>query len=189
MLDLDLMIIFNGFIRNYVNFGLNKYSNSVDIIKKENRYFITLGRLLGFSVINKKNNDIRNTEISWYEYEFENISNSQEKMKILREFDLEKDLSAIYNLINLVKEKSSNGYIQILETSSRNRIDFFNKIILNSLVKEKNEFLVIYITRDVIKDFTFYNAYLFENSQITKNKIGVSSYDKEGTLKANFYIK
>jgi hypothetical protein len=189
MLDLDLMIIFNGFIRNYINFGLNKDSKSIDVIKQENRYFMTLGKFLGFSVINKKNNDIRNIEISWHEYEFNTMSNSSEKLKILREINLENDLSAIYNLIKLIKEKPRKGYIQILETSSTNRIDFFNKIILKSLVKEKNEFLIIYITRDVIKDFTYYNAYLFENSEITKSKIGFSSYDKEGALKGNFYIK
>lgn len=187
MLDLDLMIIFNGFIRNYINFGLNKNSKSIDIIKKENRYFMTLGKFLGFSVI--KNNNIKNMEISWHEYEFNTMSNSSEKMKILREIDLENDLSAIYNLIKLIKEKPRKGYIQIIETSSKNRIDFFNKIILDSLGKEKNEFLIIYITRDVIKDLTFYNAYLFENSEITKSKIGVASYNKDETLKANFYIK
>ena len=189
MLDLDLMIIFNGFIRNYINFGLNKESKSIDIVKQENRYFITLGKFLGFSVTNKKNNNVRNIEISWNEYEFNTMSNSSEKMKILREIDLERDLLAIYNLIKISKEKPKNSYIQIVEVSSNSRIDFFNKIILDSLVNEKNKFLIIYITRDVLKDFTYYNAYLFENSEITKHKIGFSSYDMEGTLKADFYIK
>lgn len=54
-MDIDLMILFNGFIKNYVNLGLNLGSKSTDIINQENRYFITLGKLLGYFVSNNRN--------------------------------------------------------------------------------------------------------------------------------------
>ena len=63
-MDIDLMILFNGFIRNYVNLGLSIDSKSLDIKNQENRYFITLGKLLGFFISSKKK-DNGNIEIDW----------------------------------------------------------------------------------------------------------------------------
>lgn len=187
MLDIDLMILFNGFIRNYINLGLNIGSKNTDIIKQENKYFITLGKLLGFLVISKKNNEDV-TEITWKDYEFNTISTSVTKINILREVDLSKDLLAIHKLINLVKEYPNRGYVKILEVPSVNRIDFLNKIVTTSLENTKAEILIIYINRDVIKNTSYFNAYLFKNNEIIKNKIGISSIDEDGNLKANFKI-
>ncbi|WP_066893171.1 hypothetical protein [Clostridium nigeriense] len=188
MLDIDLMILFNGFIRNYVNLGLNKNSNNIEIIKQENKYFSTIGKLLGFSVVNKKNYNDINIEICWNEYELDTVSESLIKFQMFREIDLTKDLLAIHNLLNNIKENPNRGYIQILETSSNNRVDFLNNIVKTSIVSCTSEYLIIYITRDVIKNITYFNSYLFKGNEIIKNKIGLSSSDKEENLIANFKI-
>lgn len=186
-MDIDLMILFNGFIRNYVNLGLSIGNKSKDIINQENRYFITLGKLLGYFVYSKKSDD-GNIEIDWKEYEFNTISSSSTKLNIIREVDLSKDLSVIHNLISKVNIKPSIGYILILEVSSSNRMDFLNNIIMTSLKEIKYEILIIYNVRDVIKNIYHYNAYLFKNSEIIKNKIGISSADEDGNLKAIFKV-
>lgn len=187
MLDIDLMILFNGFVRNYINLGLNIESKNTDIIKQENKYFITLGKLLGFLVISNSSNDGR-AEINWKEYEFNTVSTSLTKVKIIREVDLSNDISVIYDLVNQVKENPKSGYILLLEVSSSNRIDFLNKIVINSLEFVKNEVLIIYITKDMIKNICYFNAYLFKDSEIIKSKVGISSIDADGNLKTNFKI-
>jgi len=186
-MDIDLMILFNGFIRNYVNLGLSIGSKSKDIINQENRYFITLGKLLGYFVSSKKSNDGR-IEIDWKEYEFNTISTSSTKLNIIREIDLTKDLSVIHNLINKVNLKPNIRYMLILEVSSFNRIDFLNNIISTSLKSTKYEVLIIYNVRDVIKNIFHYNAYLFKDSDTIKSKIGISSVDEDGNLKAIFKV-
>ena len=89
MLDFDLMNIFSGFIRNYVNFGLNKNSSKFEVGKKEIKYFIMLGQLLGYSVIHKglNNNEeafLNNIEVSWKEYDFNTVSSSSIKLQLFR---------------------------------------------------------------------------------------------------------
>ncbi|MDV4151372.1 hypothetical protein R0131_11020 [Clostridium sp. AL.422] len=184
-MEIDLMILFNGFIRNYANLGLNFVDKNLDIINKENKYFLTIGKLLGFLVKSKKNND-GSIEIDWKEYEFNTVSTSLTKINIVREIDLTKDLSVIYDLTHKVKKNPHIGYVLILEVSSYNRIDFLNKIVKSSLDIITDEILIIYITRDVIKNIFYFNAYLFKNSDIIKNKVGISSSDDDGKLKAIF---
>ena len=64
------------------------------------------------------------------------------------------------------------------------RIVFLNKIISSSLKADKYEILILYKVRNVIKNNFHYNAYLFKDSENIKNKIGISSVDKHGNLKA-----
>ena len=186
-MDIDLMILFNGFIRNYVNLGLSICSKSNDIINQENRYFITLGKLLGYFVSSKKSNDGR-IEIDWKEYEFNTISTSSTKVKIIREVDLSNDISVIHELINKVNGKANIGYVVILEVSSLNRIEFLNNIIASSLRSNKYEILIIYNIRDVMKNIFQYNAYLFKDSETIKSKVGISSATKDGNLRAIFKV-
>lgn len=182
-MDIDLMILFNGFIKNYVNLGLNLGSKSTDIINQENRYFITLGKLLGYFVSNNKNED-GSIEIAWKEYDLNTSSSLSTKVEIIREVDLTKDILIIHDLINKVNKKPNIRYVVLLEVSSYNRIVFLNKIIGSSLKVNKYEILILYKVRNVIKNTFHYNAYLFKDSENIKNKIGISSVDKDGNLKA-----
>lgn len=193
MLDFDLMNIFSGFIRNYVNFGLNKNSSKFEVGKKEIKYFIMLGQLLGYSVIHKgpNNNEeafLNNIEVSWKEYDFNTVSSSSIKLQLFRENDLVNDLQVIQNLLYKLKEDSNKIYIQILETSSNTRIDYLNNIINTSNLEMKKDVLVIYIIRDILNDKSYYNGYLFEKGKITKQKIGICYSDAVGEKKAVFKV-
>lgn len=186
MLHLDLMILFNGFIKNYTNFGLTKCSKSIDVIKQENKYFSTMGKLLGFTVVDKINTKGIINEICWSKDEFNIQSKASIKLKLFREVDLTKDLLAIDTVLNEIKENTECRYICIIEISSYNRIDFLNNIISKSVTSSKAEYLVIYIIRNVIDNITYFNSFLFKGNKIIKNKIGASYIDKEGNLSANF---
>ena len=186
-MDINLMILFNGFIRNYMNLGLSIDSKSLDIKNQENRYFITLGKLLGFFVLSEKK-DNGNIEIDWKQYEFNTISTSTTKVNIIREVDLTKDISVIHDVINKVNNTYNIRYVVILEVASFNRINFLNKIVNSSFKATKYEVLIVYIVKDVIKNISNYYAYLFKDSDTIKNKIGISSADDDGNLKAIFKV-
>lgn len=182
MVDIDLMILFNGFIRNYINLGLNKNSQNADIIRQENKYFVTIGKLLGFNVIHK----VDFKEIIWKEYRNNIEDKSIIKINIFRESDLTKDLLALHNLLEIIKKNPDVSYIQILETSSKNRIEFLNNIIKTSNLSFNSEILIIYINKDILKGKTYYYAYLFKNREIIKDKIGITISDLNGNLKGDF---
>lgn len=182
MVDTDLMILFNGFIRNYINLGLNENNQNSDIIKQENKYFVTIGKLLGFNVVHKL--DFK--EIIWKEYKKDIEDNASVKINIFRENDLTRDLLALHNLLEIIKKNPKVGYIQLLETSSIKRIEFLNNIIKTSNLSFNTEILIIYINKDILKGKTYYYAYLFKNREIIKGKIGIVSSDKDGNLKGDF---
>ncbi|GAA0084803.1 hypothetical protein UT300007_12420 [Clostridium sp. CTA-7] len=193
MLDFDLMNVFNGFIKNYINFNLKKDSIKFYIVKQETRYFIMLGQLLGYSVIYKglnENDKIASNkiELSWKDNDFNKMASGVTKLQLFRENDLENDLSAIQNLLNKVKENPNCVYIQIIETSSKTRIDYLNNIIATSTTGIKKDILAIYIIRDILNDTSYYNAYLFEKGKITKDKVGICYSDAVGNMKGIFKV-
>lgn len=181
------MILFDGFIRNYENLGLNINSKIADINNKENKFFITLGKLLGFLVVSKKK-DNSNLDLKWQSYELNNINTAITKISIYREIDLTKDLSSIHSLIDKVNNNTDKKYVQILEVTSSNRIEFLNKILISSINRKDSQILIIYITRNVIKNISEFNAYFFKNGEIIKNKVGISTADINGNYKATFKV-
>lgn len=191
MLNFDLMDIFNGFIKNYINFGLNKENNKFEVIKRENKYFIMLGQLLGYSVISKaiKENQSQHSnklEIEWKNDGFNKLSDNINELQLFRELDLINDLLSVQNLLEKIKKDPNKIYIQILETSSNTRIDYLNNIVNTSHLKIEKDILLIYIIRDILNNTNYYSAYLFEKGKINKSKVGICYYDAIGDMKAKF---
>lgn len=187
MLNLDLMSLFNGFIKNYENFDLNKRSSNCEIIKMEAKYFIRLGQVLGYSVIHRGlniDNKLENIEVLWNECNPGISKLNLTKLQLLRETDLMNDLLAIQMLLRRVRQKPDRVYIQILETSSDNRIDYLNNIVNTSRLKTEKDILLIYVIRDILNINSYYKAYLFENGKVTKSKLGVSYCDMNGDMKS-----
>lgn len=178
MLQIDLMTIFNGLIKNYINLDLDKNSTSEEIVKKESKYFLMIGRLLGLDVNHTGINPLeKEVVIKWsFKDEDTNID-----LEINREEDLLNDLSAIHKLINEAKRNTHKSYIKIIETSSINRINYLNNIILSSNIK--NNILVIYIIKDILNNISYYNSYLFKDSIVNKEKKAMIKVSKEYKLK------
>lgn len=178
MLQIDLMTIFNGLIKNYINLDLDKNSTFEEIIKKESKYFLMLGRLLGFDVkhkgINPRENEV---VINWFLKE----ENRSIDLEINREEDLLNDLSSIHKLINEAKNNPNRSYIKIIETSSINRINYLNNIICSNNIK--NNVLTIYIIKDILNNMSYYNSYLFNNGLIIKEKKAMIKITKDYKLK------
>lgn len=178
MLQVDLITIFNGLIKNYINLDLNKNSTVSEIIEKESKYFLMLGRLLGVEVSHKGLKPLeKEVIINWFlKNEDSNID-----LEISREEDLLNDLSSIHKLINEAKNNVNRSYIKILETSSINRINYLNNIITSNNIN--NNIIIIYIIKDILNNKSYYNAYLFENSLIIKEKKAMIKLTKEYKLK------
>ena len=163
MLQIDLITIFDGLIKNYINLDLDKNSTKEEIIEKESRYFSMLGRLLGV--------------IKWSLNERDKIID----LEINREEDLLNDLSAIHKLINETKNNQNRSYIKIIETSSINRINYLNNIVCSNNIK--NNILIIYIIKDILNNKSYYNAYLFKDRAIVREKKAMIKLTKDYKLK------
>lgn len=167
----NLMNIFNGFIRNYENFNLNINDKKEDFIKKENKFFIMIGQLLGFEVLSKKGKGIFENKIVWIDKD----NDDKSVLFVVREDDLTEDLQNIQNIVTYLKEKNDNSVINILETSSERRIEYLNNIILTSGLCIKKEILVIYIIKDILNSKNYITANLYLGNKLILSKKAVIS--------------
>lgn len=192
MISFNLINIFNGFIRNYGNFGLTRKSNNFEVIKTETKYFVILGQMLGYSVIYKGLNQeekINKVEVLWNDYNNDISKLNSTRLQILRETDLSTDLEAVQHLLSNIKKDPNRAVIQVIETFSKSRIDYINNIINTSLSEKQKDILLIYVIRDILNSKNYYKAYLFENGKATKSKSGTSYCDVDGKMKAIFTPK
>lgn len=167
----NLMNIFNGFIRNYENFNLSINDKTESIIKKENKFFIMIGQLLGFEVISKQGKSFFENKIVWIDKDNKNKA----FLTVVREEDLTKDLQSIQNLVRYLKEKNDQNIINIVETSSEKRIEYLNNIILTSSLCIKKEILVIYIIKDILNSRSYITANLYNANKLELSKKAVIS--------------
>lgn len=178
MLQIDLITIFDGLIKNYINLDLDKNSTKEEIVEKESRYFSMLGRLLGVDVTHR---GIRSSEgevvIKWSLNERDKIID----LEINREEDLLNDLASIHKLINEAKNNQNRSYIKIIETSSINRINYLNNIVCTNNIQ--NNMLIIYIIKDILNNKSYYNAYLFKDKAIVREKKAMIKLTKDYKLK------
>lgn len=179
----NLMNIFNGFIRNYENFNLNINEEKEEFTKQENKFFIMIGQLLGYEVLSKTGNNLFNKKIVWIDKENEDKS----VVIIVREEDLTEDLKNIQNLISYSKNNYYNNIINIVETSSENRIEYLNNIILTSNLCIKKEILVIYIVKDILNSRNYITANLYVANNLISTKKAII-YAKNNTFIGEFIV-
>ena len=179
----NLMNIFNGFIRNYENFNLNISDEKEGIVKKESKFFIMLGQLLGFEVISEHRKNFLENKIVWIDKDNENKS----FLTIVREEDLTNDLENIQNLVRYLKDKNDQNIINIVEISSEKRIEYLNNILLTSSLCIKKEILVIYIIKDILNSKNYITANLYFEKKLVCSKKAVISL-KDNIFTGEFVV-
>lgn len=178
MKEFTLLNIFKGFIENYSNFNIQLGDSVEDINNKEMKYFIILGQMLGFKITNKKNEEMI-TEINFYE----DKNSKDKKLTICKQNDLLKDMIGIENLI--INYKNEERFlIQIIETSSKQRIEYLNNLIIKSNICINKEVLVIYIIKDILNYKTYFISYLFGNNKLIDSKVGYSYKNELNEIEA-----
>lgn len=191
--NIDLMNIFEGLVRNYLKFNLTTQSNKFEILKKELDYIVSVGEVLGYSSIltgiNEESRTITNTiEIEWRNYDDENTISKELFLYFSKELDLIQDVKAINNLVNIINTKSeTKAFIQMIEVSSKDRIEYLNKILQYDKEFKCVDVLIIYKTSNIIEQSSEYYSYLFKESNLVKQKNAHSYYDVFGFLKIKFH--
>ena len=184
MLNLNLMDLYNGLVRNYENLSLNKSSQYDEISNKESKFFITLGKFLGYKLEYKgSSNGDRNKKIR-FKYDFKYDKDNKD-IVVIRETDMSNDLDAIQKLVDEVRFNDSS-VIQFLETFSENRIDYLNKILLDFTNNLSNDLLVVYIIRDILKAECYHYCYLFNSNGIKDKYIVRIKGNPEDILYADY---
>lgn len=192
MFKINLMNIFEGLVRNYLKFNLTTKNTKIEILNKELNYISSVGNVLGYSSISTEINDeskiITDTiEIEWRNYDDERGISNDLFLYFSEEIDLMKDISAITNLVNKINTKiEAQGFIQIIEVSSKERGSYLNKILQEAKRFKEIDVLIIYKVSNIKENTSNYYAYLFEEGNLIKQKNAYSYYDKFEFLKMKF---
>lgn len=192
MFNINLMNVFEGLVRNYLKFNLTTESEKFDILKKELDYISSVGEVLGYSSIltgiNDESKRITNTiEIEWRNYDDERSISKEVFLYFSEELDLMDDIKAIDSLVNIVNTKiETKNFIQIIEVSSKERISYLNRLLQSCKRFNEVDVLIIYKVSNVKEKSSYYYSYLFEESNLIKEKKAHLYYDKLGFLKMKF---
>ncbi|NKF05369.1 hypothetical protein J1C67_14880 [Clostridium gasigenes] len=193
MFNIDLMNIFQGLVRNYLKFNLTTESNKFEILKKELDYIVEVGEVLGYSSIltgiNEESRAITDIiEIRWHNYDDKNTISNELFLYFSKELDLIEDVKAINNLVNTIDTKSETKFfVQIIEVSSKDRVDYLNKLLQYAKRFNSIDVLIIYKTSNIREQTSEYYSYLFKESKLVKQKNACSYYDVFGSLKMKFH--
>lgn len=185
MFKFDLLNIFEGLIRNYSKFKLDKNSTKESIVNKELSYISLLGELLGYSsTIDTDENN--NKIIKWKQ--FNDIDSTPNKLILYysREDDITKDVLALQTLLNKIKMgHEDTSYMLNVEVSSEARIKYLNSLINEPYCVNK-EILIIYKIPQILESKSDLSAYLFKDGEIYRERHAKSYIDIFGTLKSKF---
>ncbi|ATD55160.1 hypothetical protein [Clostridium chauvoei] len=192
MFAFDLMNIFEGLVRNYIKFDLNRESTRYEILKKEIDYMVSVGEVLGYSSIvtgiDENNNNINDKiELIWRDYDDLKAMPKDVVFYYSIEEDLVNDIKSIDSLLeNIDKEKSNTSFMQVVEVASTERIQYLNRHIQTSKNVIGKDTLIIYRIKDILEGKNYLYAYLFNGNKIVKERIATSYTDIFGFLKAKF---
>ncbi|WP_238579137.1 hypothetical protein [Neobacillus niacini] len=187
--NLDLMLFFEGYVRNYRRLNLNELHNRSMFTRREIEHFSNLGEMLGFSVFvedakyDKRLKRNRPMDLSWWKWD-ERIDKDNFvslALHLERENQWDKDVVTIEKLFSMTTE----GYIpqnvigiQNIESSSR--IDYLNKLVFKKNTKQQSNVLMIYRFYDRDNDLDRVWAYQFTPSGIIEERRAICKRDELG---------
>lgn len=189
-IDLPLMNILEGYIRNFRNLNLFQNQNKSMFTKREIDYFSRLGEYLGFfSYVEdtKPNLDYgrsRPMDLAWWKWD-ERISKTHFIKLVLhleRESLYAKDFETIEKLFCKTQiEYVPENVIGILNIAEKRRInEIQNKIIRKNKVQKSNV-LMIYRFYDEENNFDRIEAFhLNRNSELMETRKAISKVDETG---------
>ncbi|VYT63731.1 hypothetical protein [Clostridium tertium] len=184
MLNLNLIDLYNGFVKNYENLSLNRSSQYEEITTKENKFFITLCKFLGYNINYKRGETEDKRVIINFKYDYKECKYNKD-IDFIRETDMANDLFAVQKLSSELRF-NNNAIICILETFSDNRIDYLNNIILSSPNSIKNDLLLVYVIRDILSGVNYHHCYLLNESGISKSFVVKIKGNRNNILSASY---
>lgn len=149
----DLMIFFEGYVRNYRRLNLHHVHNRSMFTKREIDYFSNLGEMLGYYVFiedskpDKIKGRSRPMDLSWWKWD-ERIDKENYCGLILhleRENSSDKDEETIEKLFSITDDAYvPHNIIGILKIETEERIQYLNKLIIEYNKRQRSNVLMIY---------------------------------------------
>lgn len=186
MTRLDLMSLFNGYVRNYHTLNLTVYHGKHSFTMTEIEYFSRLASMLGYYPFTEDTNDgtSRPMDLSWWgrfdgEYWYDII------LHLERENLFKKDEDTLDKLF-CEREEMPHNVIGIMNVRNQTRMEkLVNKA--KAICKIENALLIFRTnsTGNSRQYFDEVHAYLLKGSSVTDKKLAHIS-DINGTLYMHF---
>ncbi|MCM3624318.1 hypothetical protein M4D70_19000 [Brevibacillus borstelensis] len=176
----NLIIFFEGYVRNYRRLNLHYLHNRSMFTKREIEYFSNLGEMLGYHAFiedSKPDNDkgrSRPMDLAWWRWD-ERVDKEHYVGLILhleRENQWDKDVETIEKLFsNTNEEYIPHNVIGIQNIESESKIEHLNKLVIRKNKAQGSNALMIYRFYDADMDVERVWAYNFlASGQIEERK-------------------
>jgi hypothetical protein len=185
-MKLDLMKLFDGYVRNYHTLNLTVHHGRHSFTMSEIEYFSRLGSMLGFLPYTEDtcNGTYRAMDMTWWD-NFDGDYWHDFILHLERENSLKKDLETLEKLFD-ERESVPQNVIGIMNVKNANRID---ELITEAKNRCKiNNALLIFRTNSIENDKGYFDevhAYLLHKNTVKKTKTAYVS-DISGTLYMQF---
>lgn len=185
----NLMIFFEGYVRNYRRLNLYVLHNRSMFTKREIDYFANLGEMLGFHAYvedykpDKRKKRSRPTDLSWWKWD-ERIDKEHYVGLILhleRENQWNKDIETIEKLFSKTDEVYiPHNVIGIQNVESSTRIDHLNNLVKRKNKEQGSNALLIYRFYDNEAELEKVWAYHFSASGTVEERKAICKLDDLG---------
>jgi hypothetical protein len=186
---LDLMQIFEGYVRNYRRLNLSRIHNLSMFTQREIDYFANLGEMLGFDTFvedakfDKVKGRSRPMDLAWWKWD-ERIDKENYvylAMHLERENQWNKDEDTIDKLFSETEEGFiPHNLVGIQYVESCDRINFLNNLIIQRNEIQKSHVLMVYRYYDGEYDVQRVSAYHFTPKGLSGIRNGICNQDEMG---------
>ncbi|MFB3167438.1 hypothetical protein P5G62_009975 [Neobacillus sp. 179-C4.2 HS] len=185
-MKLDLMKLFDGYVRNYHTLNLTVHHGRHSFTMSEIEYFLRLGSMLGFLPYTEDtcNGTYRAMDMTWWD-NFDGDYWHDFILHLERENSLKKDLETLEKLFD-ERESVPQNVIGIMNVKNATKIE---ELITEAKNRCKiNNALLIFRTNSIENDKGYFDevhAYLLHKNTVKKTKTAYVS-DISGTLYMQF---
>jgi hypothetical protein len=168
---INLIQLFEGYVRNYRRMNLTREHNSSMFTKREIDYFANLGEMLGFETFiedgkfDKEKGKSRPMDLSWWKWDkrIDPENYVYLALHLERENQCNRDLETIDKLFSKTEENyAPHNVIGIQFIDTKERIEFLNEVVIEKNVVQRSNVLMIYRYYD--KEFDLERIYAYSYS-------------------------
>ncbi|MGJ9384909.1 hypothetical protein [Salipaludibacillus sp. CF4.18] len=175
-MQLDLMKLFEGYVRNYHTLNLTVQHGKNSFTMSEIQYFSTLGSMLGFHPFTEDTSDgtYRPMDLTWWG-NYENDYWHDFVLHMERENLFTKDKETLNKLFS-IREFIPINTIGIMNVKDRDRIEELIAYAINTYKVEKS--LLVFKTNSTGKAQAYFDeihSYVINQNKVTANKIAHGS--------------
>jgi hypothetical protein len=186
---LDLMLFFEGCVRNYRRLNLSNIHNRSMFTQREIDYFANLGEMLGFdsfiedAKFDKVKGRSRPMDLAWWKWD-ERIDKENYvylALHLERENQWNKDEDTIAKLFSETEESFiPHNVIGIQFVESEDRIEYLNSILIKKNTLQKSNVLMVYRFYEAEYDLERVCAYHFTPTGLTEIRNAICKQDEMG---------